>query len=45
MEQGGQECNWTPFPSAKGVDYPLYDIGIGTTLSINAESKNKDAVA
>lgn len=45
VEQGGQECNWTPFPSAKGVDYPLYDIGIGTTLSINAESKNKDAVA
>jgi len=40
-----QEYDWVPFPSAKGVVYPMYDLGIGTTMSINSSSENKDNAA
>lgn len=42
----GQDWDWAPFPALRdGVEYPFYDLGIGTTLSINAKSKNPDATA
>lgn len=42
----GQDWDWAPLPSLReGVPYPLYDLGIGTTLSINAESASQDGVA
>ena len=40
-----QDWDWVPLPSAAGVAYPLYTLGIGATLSINAKSQNPDAVA
>lgn len=40
------EWDWTPFPSLRSeVAYPLYEIGIGGSLGINAASKNKDGAA
>lgn len=38
--------DWAPFPSLRsGVGFPLYEIGIGGSLGINAASKNKDGAA
>lgn len=37
------EWGWVPVPSVSGE--AIYDIGIGSTLSINANSPNKDAAA
>jgi raffinose/stachyose/melibiose transport system substrate-binding protein len=37
---------WAPFPSLReGVEYPIANIGIGTTLSVNKKSKYPDVVA
>lgn len=37
---------WAPFPSLReGVEYPLVDIGIGTTLSVNSSSKHPEEAA
>lgn len=40
------QWGWTPFPSLReGVEYPLVDIGIGTTLSVNKNSKYPEEAA
>jgi raffinose/stachyose/melibiose transport system substrate-binding protein len=40
------DWDWAPFPSLRSeVQYPLYEIGIGGSLGINAASRNKDAAA
>ena len=37
---------WAPFPSLReGVEYPFVDIGIGTTLSVNKNSKHPEETA
>ncbi|NPV52366.1 MAG: extracellular solute-binding protein [Firmicutes bacterium] len=42
----GNDWDWAPFPALRsGVPAEFYDLGIGTTLSINASSKNSDAAA
>jgi raffinose/stachyose/melibiose transport system substrate-binding protein len=33
------------FPSAEGVPYPIYALGIGSTFSVSASSKNPDGAA
>ncbi|WP_320128688.1 extracellular solute-binding protein [uncultured Sphaerochaeta sp.] len=45
FKETGEEWDWAPLPSAADVPYPLYELGIGATLSINAKSKRPDAVA
>jgi raffinose/stachyose/melibiose transport system substrate-binding protein len=45
FEAEGQEWDWTPLPSGPGVSYPLYEMAIGATLSINAKSAKPDAIA
>ena len=42
-ENGGNEWDWIPVPSSSGK--AIFDIGIGSTWSINAKTKNPDAVA
>jgi len=42
-ENGGNEWDWVPMPSVDGTD--IYDIGIGSTFSINAKTKDPNAVA
>lgn len=37
------EWDWTPMPSADGT--PIYDLGIGGSLSINKASKHPDSAA
>lgn len=40
------EWDWMPIPALRPeVAYPMYEMGIGGSLSINAASKNKDAAA
>lgn len=40
------EFGWFPFPSLReDVPYPLADIGIGTTLSVNRNSPNSEEAA
>lgn len=40
------EWGWAPIPSlGEGVPYPIYTIGLGSTVSINADSPSPDAVA
>lgn len=40
------EWDWAPFPALKNdVAFPLYELGIGGSLGINAASKNKDNAA
>jgi raffinose/stachyose/melibiose transport system substrate-binding protein len=41
--ESGQEWDWVPMPSADGAE--IYDIGIGSTYSINANSQQADAAA
>lgn len=37
---------WEPFPALReGVQYPLVDIGVGTTLSVNKNSQHPDKTA
>lgn len=45
FQETGMEWDWTPIPSAPKVPYPVYDLGIGATLSINAASANPDYAA
>lgn len=40
------EWGWAPFPSLnENVPYPIVDIGIGTTLSVNKNSEHPDLAA
>jgi raffinose/stachyose/melibiose transport system substrate-binding protein len=39
------EPGFVGFPSADGVPYPIYALGIGSTFSIAASSKNPDGAA
>lgn len=39
------EAGFAPFPTGEGVDYPVYPLGIGSTFSIAASSKNPDGAA
>lgn len=41
--ESGQEWGWVPVPSADGQTY--FDLGIGSTYSINAKTENPQAVA
>ncbi len=41
--EAGTDWKWVPVPSADGTDY--FDLGIGSTYSINKNSANADAVA
>jgi raffinose/stachyose/melibiose transport system substrate-binding protein len=43
FEESGQEWDWVPMPSTTGD--AIYDLGIGSTFSINAASKSPDATA
>jgi raffinose/stachyose/melibiose transport system substrate-binding protein len=43
FEESGQEWGWVPMPSADGQAY--YDLGIGSTYSINAKSANPEGAA
>jgi raffinose/stachyose/melibiose transport system substrate-binding protein len=43
FEESGQEWGWAPFPSADGTD--IFDLGIGSTYSINAKTAAPDAAA
>src|SRR5205823_6511723 len=41
-----QGWDWFPIPALRdGVPFPLFELGIGDTYSINAESKSADAAA
>jgi raffinose/stachyose/melibiose transport system substrate-binding protein len=47
-EAGGNQndWDWTPWPALRDeVAYPLFDLGIGGSLGINANSDNQDAAA
>ena len=41
----GQDWDWAPIPVKEGLEYPLYAIGVGATLSINQKTARPDAVA
>jgi raffinose/stachyose/melibiose transport system substrate-binding protein len=43
FEESGQEWGWVPVPSADGAAY--FDLGIGSTYSINAKSANPEGAA
>ncbi|KKC31751.1 ABC transporter substrate-binding protein [Devosia psychrophila] len=43
--QNNAEPGFVGFPSAEGVDYPIYALGIGSTFSIAATSKNPEGAA
>ncbi|HVL23913.1 MAG TPA: extracellular solute-binding protein [Thermomicrobiales bacterium] len=43
FEESGQEWDWVPMPSTTGD--AIYDVGIGSTFSINTASKSPDAAA
>jgi raffinose/stachyose/melibiose transport system substrate-binding protein len=43
FEESGQDWDWVPMPSTTGD--AIYDLGIGSTFSINGASKNQDAAA
>ncbi len=43
FKESGQEWDWVPMPSTGGEE--IYDLGIGSTYSINAKSKVADAAA
>ncbi len=46
FKQTGQELGVAPFPSLRdGLPYPIYSIGVGSTMSINKNSANPDAAA
>jgi raffinose/stachyose/melibiose transport system substrate-binding protein len=45
FEPAGVNAAFTSLPVAEGLDYPMFPIGIGSTLSINANSANPDAAA
>jgi raffinose/stachyose/melibiose transport system substrate-binding protein len=39
------EAAFVPFPSADGMPYPVYPLGIGSTFSIAASAQNPDGAA
>ncbi len=41
----GTEPGFVGFPSGEGVPYPIYALGVGSTFSIAATSKNPDGAA
>ncbi|WP_324716582.1 extracellular solute-binding protein [Carboxydochorda subterranea] len=41
----GNDWDWAPLPSLRAGVRPTYDIGIGSTVSINAKSAHPDAAA
>ncbi|MCC6704779.1 MAG: extracellular solute-binding protein [Thermomicrobiales bacterium] len=43
FEESGQEWGWAPFPSTDGTD--IFDLGIGSTYSINARTAAPEASA
>ncbi|HWV25030.1 MAG TPA: extracellular solute-binding protein [Thermomicrobiales bacterium] len=43
FEESGMEWDWVPMPSTSGEE--IYDLGIGSTYSVNANSKQPDAAA
>jgi len=44
--QTGQEWDWVSIPALSDLAaYPMFDLGIGATLSINARSSNPDGAA
>jgi raffinose/stachyose/melibiose transport system substrate-binding protein len=43
FEESGQDWDWVPMPSTSGEE--IYDLGIGSTFSINGASKAPDAAA
>lgn len=43
FKDSGQEWDWVPMPSTSGEE--IYDLGIGSTYSINAKSTQADAAA
>lgn len=45
FDEAGNEWDWAPLPSAEGGSYPVYDLGVGATLSINADCADPDAAA
>lgn len=45
FDPAGAKAAFTSIPVADGVPYPLFPIGIGSTLSINAHSPNPDTAA
>ena len=45
FEPAGANAAFTSIPVAEGVPYPLFPIGVGSALSINAKSANPDAAA
>ena len=45
FDPAGVEAGFASIPVGDGVPYPLFPIGVGSTLSINANSPNPDAAA
>lgn len=45
FEGAEDQLAFTGFPSAEGVPWPVYPLGIGTTLSIAAAAENPDGAA
>lgn len=45
FDPAGANAAFTSIPVAEGVPYPLFPIGVGSALSINAKSANPDAAA
>lgn len=43
FEESGMEWGWAPFPSKDGTD--IYDLGIGSTYSINAKTASPEGSA
>ncbi|MGH7004667.1 MAG: ABC transporter substrate-binding protein, partial [Alphaproteobacteria bacterium] len=39
------QAGFTAFPSGEGVPYPVYPLGVGSTFSVAAGSKNADGAA
>ena len=45
FDETGNEWDWAPIPTAENVPYPVYDLGVGATISINAKTENPDYAA
>ena len=45
FEGTGNEWEWAPLPKLRDEVTPVYDLGIGSTVSINAASPHPDAAA
>jgi len=40
-----EDWDWVPFPSKEGVPYPVFAFGVGSSVGINKNAKDPDAVA